>query len=161
LNTLTAEHRLYQIKGCTEGGTTLKGIQLTAAIVGDTIISKVKLEPFGNIKGTCKTDTLAAGEYIKELTFYYTNSMVTGVSYTTSTGQQQTLGKISTKKFSFAFSTAYNFMGFFGSSSTDQIDSLGAIRMKTDCQNFSKPADQNSSTADNSTSTSNATSTSN
>ena len=95
LDTLSAKHRLYEIKTCTNGKGALNGIQVTAAISeGSVIRDKVKLNAFGNFTSPCTSDVFATGEIVRDFVFYYLDSKVLGISYTTSAGNAKAVGLI-------------------------------------------------------------------
>jgi hypothetical protein len=67
-----------------------------------------------------------------------------GITYNTSASSAQIVGKTKTtdwrnpiKSLSFMTTSEYEFIGFFGSYSTETVYSLGAIRKKVDCKGFS------------------------
>ena len=69
------------------------GVQATAAVFEEDIIrSKVKLNAFGNFTSSCTMDTFASGEQVRGFTFYYVDYKVIGISYTTSAGNENTIG---------------------------------------------------------------------
>ena len=95
LDTLSAKHRLYEIKTCTNGKGALNGIQVTAAIFeGNVVRDKVKLNAFGNFTSPCTSDVFATGEIVRDFVFYYLDSKVLGISYTTSAGNAKAVGLI-------------------------------------------------------------------
>jgi hypothetical protein len=114
---------------------------VTAAIFeGNVVRDKVKLNAFGNFTSPCTSDIFATGEIVRDFVFYYLDSKVLGISYTTSAGNAQTVGLKQVdgiKSFGFTFSETFNFMGFFGTYSDVTVISLGPIRFKTDCAYFS------------------------
>lgn len=68
-----------------------------------------------------------------------------GISYVTSLGVEKLFGKLSSSSFKYTFDNTYSLMGLYGSYSATRIDSLGVIRMNSDCPNFIQPSDEDTS----------------
>ena len=126
LNPLSADHRLYQIKGCTNSFE-LTGIQVTAAVFnGDVVDHTESMTAFGSATN-CTTDTFAAGEIVTNMTVYYTANRLFGVGYSTSTGRNVTMGSTTNpfvggspmETYSFKFNEEFIFMGFLGMHTPD------------------------------------------
>lgn len=117
-----------------EGGT-LIGLQFGVAIQLET--DRMKLNAYGKTTDSfCSREGLAVDEFISEFMIHYSSDRVTGISYVSSIGVDRFFGKASTKSFKFSFSDQYQLAGLFGTSDDNQIYSLGAVRMKVDCENF-------------------------
>ena len=67
LNTISEEHRTASIKHCVDGSGALKGIQVTAGILGSPSTDLIPLTIFGNVAGSgCTTQKMRIGEYVNE-----------------------------------------------------------------------------------------------
>jgi hypothetical protein len=89
--------------------------------------------------GTCKSYSFAAKEFISKFTFYFNSAKVLGLGFTTSSGGKFDAGLQASNlanATSFSFNETFNLMGLFGSASASGINSLGGIRLKTDCTFF-------------------------
>jgi len=142
LNSLSASHRLFELRTCVDTTGTLKGLQVMAAVYTESgVTEKIRLTQFGDLAPpSCKVDTFGDAEFVSNFTFYYSKNKLEGISYVTSTGSTQNLGKTKTTDWfnpisskSFSTTREYEFIGFFGSYSVETVYSLGAIRMRMDC----------------------------
>jgi len=94
LDTLLPSHRLYEFRACEDQMGSIKGLQLTTAIIADKVSAKIKLNAFGSMTPpTCKTYYFAKSEYISKLTFFYSSTKLDGIAFTTIKGGTFQIGK--------------------------------------------------------------------
>jgi hypothetical protein len=128
----------------------LKGIQLKTAVLTNTADNVIKLTAIGDIKApACRVDMFYTDEQISVLTLHHNLSQIHGIGYTTTLNKTFMSGKTSNYSLDLKFDKVNIFIGLFGSASSDQISSIGVIKMKLDCPSFippETPANNSSST---------------
>jgi hypothetical protein len=91
----------------------------------------------GVIMGSCKTVSLTKpDDYARYLSIYYTSKKVTGLKLATDLGDTLIIGQVASSGLNlktFTFDKKSLLVGFFGSRTSSQINSLGVIHLDSKC----------------------------
>jgi hypothetical protein len=142
LDTLSGEHRLVKLKACTNKNKTIKGIQFTTGVYDEDgeLYDVVLSQTYGDTSSRCSEESFGPEENLTDFTIFWNDKAVVGMSGKTSLGANKSLGDITSKgleSYTNSFDgEIFHFVGLFGTSTDSSVQSLGGIRMKTDCSNF-------------------------